>query len=98
MNELRNLVAESQYLYIVDGEEVGLADYRVIGGEIHITHTEITPRLRGSGLGARMVRALLDSIRADTDYRVVADCGFVREFLRRNPEYAELQTRRASAP
>ncbi|QHO68443.1 GNAT family N-acetyltransferase [Marisediminicola antarctica] len=93
MNELRNLLAENRYLFSVDGEEVGLADYRVIGEQIHITHTEITPRLRGSGLGERMVRALLDTIRADTDYRVVADCGFVREFLRRNPEYAELQTR-----
>lgn len=91
-------MAESQYLFSVDGEEVGLADYRVIGEEIHIIHTEITPRLRGSGLGARMVRQVLDSIRNETDYRVIADCGFVREFLRRNPEYAELQTRRASAP
>ncbi|MET3770310.1 putative GNAT family acetyltransferase [Marisediminicola sp. UYEF4] len=97
MTELRNLVAENQYLFSVGGEEVGLADYRVIGDEIHITHTEITPRLRGSGLGARMVRALLDSIRSDTDYRVIADCGFVRDFLRRNPEYAELQTRRTSS-
>lgn len=98
MSELRNLVAESQYRFSVDGEEVGLADYRVIGDEIHITHTEIAPRLRGSGLGARMIRQLLDSIRHETDYRVVADCGFVRDFIRRNPEYAELQTRRSSAP
>jgi hypothetical protein len=97
MTELRNRVAESQYLFIVDGEEVGLADYRVVGDEIHITHTEITPRLRGTGLGARMVRQVLDSIRDETDYRVIPACGFVREFLRRNPEYADLQTRRASA-
>ncbi|MCY7325817.1 MAG: N-acetyltransferase [Microbacteriaceae bacterium] len=98
MTELRNRVAESQYLFSVDGEEVGLADYRVIGDEIHIIHTEITPRLRGSGLGALMVRQVLDSIRDETDYRVVADCGFVRDFIRRNPEYGERQQRRASAP
>ena len=98
MSDLRNHLAENQYLFSVDGEEVGLADYRVIGDEIHIIHTEITPRLRGSGLGARMVRQVLDSIRDETDYRVVADCGFVRDFIRRNPEYAELQTRRSTAP
>ena len=97
MSDLRNHVAENQYRFSVDGEEVGLADYRVIGHEIHITHTEITPRLRGSGLGAQMVRAVLDSIRDETDYRVVPACGFVRDFLRRNPEYAQLQTRRATA-
>lgn len=98
MTELRNLPAENQYVFRVDGEDVGLAAYRIVGGEIHITHTEITPRLRGTGLGAQMVRQVLERIRDETDYRVVAACGFVREFLRRHPEYAELQTRRASAP
>jgi len=91
--EVENEPNEQRYLYRIDGEPVGFTDYRVRGDAIHLTHTQIAEHLRGTGLGAGMVRAVLDQIRAAGDNRVVADCGFVREFFRRNPEYAALQTR-----
>lgn len=92
---LEHLASQSRYVYSVDGNAVGLTDYRVIGDSIHLIHTEIDPPLRGSGLGARMVNAVLDDIRTTTELRVVADCPFVVAWLDRHPEYQELETRGA---
>ena len=86
---------ENRYLYLVDGDVVGLTDYGVVGDSIHLTHTEITPSLRGNGLGDDMVRLILDEIRDATSHRVVPDCPFVADWLRRHPEYRELESRQA---
>ena len=60
---------------------------------MHITHTEIDPQLRGAGLGAAMVQNILDLVRIETAYRVVAECPFVVEWLDQHPEYHELEER-----
>jgi hypothetical protein len=39
------------------------------------------------------VQDVLDAIRTDTDYRVVADCPFVADWLGHHPEYRELEER-----
>lgn len=90
---LEHFTSENRYVYSVDGTAVGLTDYRIIGSNIHLTHTEVDPPLRGSGLGARMVQAVLDDIRTTTDLRVIADCPFVAKWLHRHPDYHQLETR-----
>ena len=84
--------ADTPLLWVIR-EQVGLTDYRLVGNEIHLTHTEIDPKFRGGGLGAHMVQGVLDSIRTETDYRVVAACPFVVDWLERHPEYHELESR-----
>ena len=90
---LEHLASQSRYVYSVGSEAVGLTDYRVVGDAIQLTHTEINPQLRGSGLGGRMVQAVLDDIRTTTELRVVAVCPFVVDWLHHHPEYHELETR-----
>lgn len=91
--DVQHLADERRYLFSIDGKQVGLTDYVLRGNSIHLTHTEIDPRLRGQGFGARMVQGVLDKIRAETDYRVVGACPFVADFLSRHPDYQELETR-----
>ena len=91
---VKHLPGQNRYVFTKDGADVGLTDYQLVGGDIHITHTEVDPTLRGSGLGAEMVQAVLDTIRDETDYRVVAECHFVVTWLRHHPDYQTLEQRR----
>ena len=90
---VQHLPGQSRYVFVKDGVEVGLTDYRLVDRDIHITHTEIDPSMRDGGLASEMVQGVLDHIRADTDYRVVAECPYVVTWLSRHPEYQELERR-----
>ncbi|MES2095053.1 MAG: GNAT family N-acetyltransferase [Actinomycetota bacterium] len=90
---LQHLPAQNRYVFVKDGAEVGLTDYRLVDRDIHITHTEIDPSKRGTGLASEMVQGVLDDIRSDTDYRVVAECPYVVTWLSRHPEYQDLERR-----
>jgi predicted GNAT family acetyltransferase len=92
-NALQHLPGQNRYVFEKDGKQVGLTDYSLRGNAMHITHTEIDPQLRGAGLGAEMVQGVLDLVRTETDYRVVADCPFVVDWLTHHPEYRELEKR-----
>ena len=60
-------------------------------------HTEVSPSLEGQGLGARLVAGALDDIRA-RGLRVVPICPFVRTYIRRHPDYADLVVEHAKEP
>jgi hypothetical protein len=87
--EARNNAERSRYELVVDGEVVGIADYRDEGDVRAFPHTHIKAALRGQGLGAQLVRAALDDTRA-SGHRVLAQCWYVAEFIDRNPEYQDL--------
>ncbi|MGJ3507287.1 GNAT family N-acetyltransferase [Enemella sp. A6] len=71
-----------------DGDEVvGFADYTVDGDTITIPHTEV--HREGEGIGGRIVRAAVDAARADGK-RVNPECPFVRAWIEKHPEYADL--------
>ena len=78
-----------RYEITVDGRRVGLAEYRLRPGVMAFVHTEIEPRLGSQGLGTRLVREALDDARA-RGLAVRPVCPFVADFIKRNPEYADL--------
>lgn len=84
---------ESRYAILREGELLGFAEYRIRGGDIVFTHTEILEDKREKGLGATLVAGALDHVRDETDYRVVAKCPFVVHFLSEHDDYAALQER-----
>ena len=67
----------------VDGETAFL-EYQRTDDALALIHTEVPERLRGRGLGERLVVTALEAGRAD-GLRIVAVCPFVRAYLRRHP-------------
>ena len=73
-----------------DGDRVlGLAAYQRRGEQIVFTHTEVDPDAGGSGIGSTLVRGALDDVRA-RELRAVPLCPFVRAWIGRHPDYADL--------
>lgn len=80
---------ESRY-EIRDGDRVlGLAAYERRGDTMVFTHTEVDPGAGQDGLGSTLVRAALDDVRAK-GASVVPLCPFVRGWIDRHQEYADL--------
>jgi predicted GNAT family acetyltransferase len=80
---------EQRYELLSDGELVGELVYRLRDSRISLLHTEVSPSVEGQGLGGRLVAGALDDIRA-RGLRVVPVCPFVRAYLRRHPDAADL--------
>jgi predicted GNAT family acetyltransferase len=89
--ELRNNHEQSRYELAIDGELVGIADYRVVDDVVVFPHTEIQRARRASGLGTQLVQYALDDVRA-TGRRALPQCWFVAEFIDTHAEYADLAT------
>jgi uncharacterized protein len=82
---------ELRYELRLDGKLAGEIRYRRQPGSVVLVHTDVEPSLEGRGLGAVLVRGALDDIRSRGE-RVVPFCPFVRAYIRRHPEYADLVT------
>ena len=87
--EVRNNTEESRYELVVDAEVIGVAEYRRQGDTLVFPHTQVKSSFRGQGMGARLVQAALDDVRA-RGQRVVPRCWYVAEFIDANPEYRDL--------
>ena len=68
---------------------LGQANYQRRGDQVVFTHTEVDPDAEGSGVGGTLVRGALDDVRAH-GLRVVPRCSFVRGYIERHPDYADL--------
>jgi predicted GNAT family acetyltransferase len=84
-------VAEERHRFeiVVDGTLVGFAQYRRLPGRMVFTHTEINPAHQGHGWAGRLARAALDAAR-DEGVRVVPQCWFIADYIRKHPHYADL--------
>jgi hypothetical protein len=78
-----------------DGELVAFAAFHRQGPILSIPHTEVVRHLRGNGIGAQLVGALLDDVRARQE-QIVPLCWYVREFLDENPSYRDLVASRSA--
>lgn len=73
-----------------DGDEVvGFAEYRKTPSLIVFTHTIVEPAHEGEGVGGTLVRGALDDVRRQ-GLAVVPQCSFVRSWIERHPDYADL--------
>lgn len=79
----------SRYELAVDGA-VALLDYKdsPLGHRL-LVHTEVPAALQGRGVGSQLVKGVLESARAQ-GRRIVPVCGFVKAFIGRHPEYADV--------
>ncbi len=81
---------EHRYEAHVDGELAGFAVFTMRGDRIVFTHTEVDDRFEGQGVGSKLARYALDDVRDRGSLRVVPQCPFIRSWIEKHPEYADL--------
>jgi predicted GNAT family acetyltransferase len=85
---IEHLPEQGRFQTTVDGHP-GVAEYRLAGGVMLMTHTEVHPALQGRGLAAALVEAALAHARAH-GLKVNPLCSYVRAHMRRNPQTQDL--------
>ncbi|WP_216317561.1 GNAT family N-acetyltransferase [Deinococcus aestuarii] len=88
-SQVTNNEQERRYELRLDGNVVGIAEYRPAGPALMFTHTEVEEGHEGQGLGSQLVQAALDDARAQ-GRQVVPMCPFVAAFIREHREYVDL--------
>jgi uncharacterized protein len=86
--------ARQRYELVVDGSLVGFLDYSDRPDARVLVHTEVDPAHEGEGAGTHLIEAALADVRA-RGVVLVPLCPFVRSYLRRHPEQADLVAARA---
>jgi predicted GNAT family acetyltransferase len=84
-----NNASEQRYELWVGEERAGVILYRSREEAVALLHTEVSDEFEGHGLGAKLVSGALDDIR-ERGLRLIPICPFVRSYLERHPEYADL--------
>jgi uncharacterized protein len=80
-----------------DGAVIGEIRYRREPGAVVLVHTEVDPAHEGHGLANVLVAGAFDDLRA-RGLKVVPLCPYVRTWLRRHPEQADLVTTDPAIP
>lgn len=93
--EFSNEPDVGRYAMRVDGQLVGVLDYRVLGNSISLTRAFTQPPHRGKGYAARLVEFAVDDIESATSLRVVPMCWYVADWFEAHPERAALLHRHA---
>ena len=82
--------AEASRFEILSGDEVaGFASYSVDGDVVTMPHTVVAEAYDGQGLGGRLVSFALDAVR-EQGRRVRPVCPFVKGYIERHEDYADL--------
>jgi len=85
---VEHLPERGRFQAVVEGH-LCVADYRLAGGVMHMTHTEVHPALQGRGIAAELVDAALAYARAN-GFKVNPLCSYVQLYLRRHPQSRDL--------
>ncbi len=68
----------------------GFAEYRDRDGVRVFTHTEVDDAFSGQGVASTLVRGAVHDVR-ERGLRLHAECPFIKGWLDKHPEYADLQ-------
>lgn len=74
----------------VGGELAGFAEYQLTDELVVFTHTEVDDRFEGRGIGSAIARFALDDVRRDGSRRVLPLCPFIKAWIAKHPDYADL--------
>jgi predicted GNAT family acetyltransferase len=88
MSDIRDNPARNRFEMVEDGD-IAFVAYRRDGNRIALTHTEVPEALAGQDIGSKLVRGVLDRLRA-ADATVVPLCELVAAYIERHPEYRDM--------
>lgn len=72
--------------------ETAFIEYRWQKGNMVLMRTLVPTDMRGKGIGAYLVKFVLDYVRAN-DLKVIIYCPFITKYLEGHPEYNDLVTK-----
>ncbi|GAA1080770.1 hypothetical protein F4556_001347 [Kitasatospora gansuensis] len=87
--EVEDVEAESRFEARIDGALAGFAEYIRSAKLVVYPHTVVDPAFEGRGIGGTLARAALDDARR-RGLPVLATCPFIKAWMLRHPEYADL--------
>ena len=79
-----------RYEIYLGEDRVGLMDYSLTPGEIHLVHTEVDPEQQGKNLAAILLRESLADIRTKGAHKVVPVCSYTVRYMEKHPETQDL--------
>ena len=68
---------------------IAVANYRIAGNVMTITHTEVPPAARNRGVASRLIEGTLAEARV-RGLKIVPGCSFVKAYVDRHPEFEHL--------
>jgi predicted GNAT family acetyltransferase len=88
MTDITDNQAQHRFELMVDGH-VAASEYSLKDGVITFMHTEVPEALGGKGVGSKLIKGALDQARG-RGLKVVAQCPFVKAYIEKHAEYADL--------
>ena len=88
--EIQHHTARHRFECTVEGR-LCVADYRMAGNVMQMTHTGVHPSLEGRGIAAALVAVALAHARTH-GFKVDPQCSYVRSYMQRHPETLSLQS------
>jgi predicted GNAT family acetyltransferase len=86
--EREELNGVHEFVLRIDGERLGFLEFtRPEVGVMRIEYVEVSPQLRGTGLGRQLVAKAIDFAK-ETRLRVIPICGYARAVITRDPAMA----------
>ena len=88
--DLRHEREQHRYVGALGEQDAGFVEYVDRGdGVLDLQHTVVADGFEGQGVGASLVRQVLDDVRA-RGLHIVPTCPFVASYLDRHPDYGDL--------
>lgn len=84
----RDVPERHRFELIVEGQ-TAFAEYRPTSGGTEFYHTIVPEALGGKGVGSRLVKSVLDQMRA-RGTKIKPTCPFFKAFIEKHPEYQDL--------
>jgi uncharacterized protein len=91
--EVVNNKKEFRFEIALPDGEFAVLTYRWLRGNIVLMHTLVPASHRKQGIGAVLVKYVLDYIRSQ-GLKMIVYCPFVTEYLKKHPEYDDLLEQR----
>ncbi|MFI6843853.1 N-acetyltransferase [Kitasatospora sp. NBC_00085] len=86
---VRDAEASSRFEAWADDALAGFAEYMRSDHLVVYPHTVVQPAFEGQGVGGALARAALEDAR-ERGLPVLATCPFIKAWMLRHPEYADL--------
>lgn len=84
---------ESRFVIVEDGRRLGELTYVEDEDAITIEHTIVDPDRQGEGLAARLSKAAFAELGEGSRKRIVPECTYAAQYVRKHPELLPLTQR-----